>query len=301
MKNKIPIIIDCDPGIDDAMAIAMLQKSNLFDIKAITTVAGNSTVKNTTNNAFYISNALRINGPIYSGASKPLRKKLVMANVQGENGFGNIRVAIKIKLTNNACLKIAGILETFPYKITILAIGPLTNIANLITFKPKTAEKIKEIIIMGGAINVKGNKSKLAEFNFFVDPDAAKIVLESNIKKVLIPLDVCNKTSLDLQKFKKVKYQFLYSLAQSYQEGLKKYDNTEKIIAYDAVAAYFLINPRAFSCKYLRLTTETANPKRFGTVIKTKSGKTTRVATNIDAVLFEKDFFKILKGGDKYV
>lgn len=298
MKNKVPIIIDCDPGIDDALAIAMLQKSNLFDIKAITTVAGNSTVRNTTNNACYISNALNINAPIYSGTSKPLRKKLTTANVQGKNGLGRMNVVNNVKLTNNAYQETARILEKSPSKVTILAIGPLTNIANLITKKSKSVEKIKEIIIMGGAINVKGNKSKLAEFNFFVDPIAAKIVLESNIKKVLVPLDVCNKTSLNLQKFKNIKDRFLYGLAQSYLKGLRKYDNIGKIIAYDAVAAYFLIKSQAFSCKYLCVKVETAGSEKSGMVIKTKDTKATKVAFDIDTTLFEKDFFKILRGGD---
>ncbi len=296
MKNKAPIIIDCDPGIDDAMAIAMVQKSNLFEICAITTVAGNSTVRNTTKNALYISNMLGMSAPIYSGASKPLKKRLVTANVQGKNGFGEINTVNKSKLTKNAYQKTAQILEKSPGKITLLAIGPLTNIANLIIKKPKAAEKIKEIVIMGGAINVKGNKSKTAEFNFFVDPDATKIVLESNIKKVLIPLDVCNKTSLNLQGFKKIKSGFLYNLARSYQEGLKKYENIEKIIAYDAVTAYFLINPRAFRGKNLCLTV-----KKSGAIDKSNGPKTTKVTTDIDTKLFEKDFFKILKGGDKYV
>ncbi len=295
MKNKVPIIIDCDPGIDDAMAIAMLQKSNLFEIRAITTVSGNSSVKNTTNNALYISNLLNIKAPIYSGASKPLKKPLVTASVQGKNGLGKVSIVNNAKLTKNACQETARILETSPGKITILAIGPLTNIAKLIAKKPKVSEKIKEIVIMGGTINVKGNKSKLAEFNFFVDPDAAKIVLESNIKKVLVPLDVCNKTSLDLQKFARLKNSFLYDLARSYSEGLKKYENIEKIIAYDAVAAYFLINPRAFQTKYLCLTA-----KKSGAISKSNGRKTTNITTAINAELFERDFFKILKGGGKY-
>ncbi len=154
MKNKQKIIIDCDPGIDDALALVLLVKSKLFEIAAVTTVAGNKGVQLTTNNARFILDQLgRFDIPVFSGSGKPIVKRLVTANVQGKFGLGNIK-AKKMRLGGNADTKINALLENYPGQITILALGPLTNIATLLLKYPAAEELINNIVIICGALKV---------------------------------------------------------------------------------------------------------------------------------------------------
>src|SRR3989344_4117202 len=162
---KIPVIIDTDPGHDDALAIMLAIKSDMFDIKAITTVAGNSTIENTTRNARYILNLLdREDIPVYSGAEKPLERKLIKAVVHGRSGLEGIDPKNEPRLTNDAVEKMISIVKDNS-EITIVTLGPLTNIALAIKKNPGIMKKVKEIITMGGAIKVPGNKNRVAEFN----------------------------------------------------------------------------------------------------------------------------------------
>lgn len=297
MKNKQKIIIDCDPGLDDALAIVLVVKSQLFDVLAITTVSGNSAIFNTTRNARFVLDQLKSSTPLFSGIGKPLRRKLTTANVQGKDGLGDIKVANTPKLTGNAVYKINKLICKYPNQITVLALGPLSNIAKLLIEYPKASTLIKEIVIMGGAVEAGGNKSKYSEFNFYVDPEAVDLVFKSKIKKVLVPLDVCNKATLELKSFEKFKPSFSYELAKSYQQGLKKYDSIDKIIPYDPLAAYYLINPRAFKTQEMRLSVKTDDMKR-GMVYKLNGARNIKVAMDVDAKQFESDFFRILTGGE---
>src|SRR3989344_6601531 len=148
MKRKI--IIDTDPGHDDAMAILLAVKSGMFAIQAITTVCGNSTIENTTRNARYIMKLLdETEIPIFSGSSKPLERELIQAVVHGKSGLEGIDPANKAMLTNNAVDKIISIISNNPYKITLITLGPLTNIATAIQKSPSVMKKVKEIVSMG--------------------------------------------------------------------------------------------------------------------------------------------------------
>ncbi len=200
MKQKI--IIDTDPGKDDALAIIFAEKSGQFEILALTTVAGNSSIENVTKNAKYILKFLNSNISLYSG-EKSSNKKLDSV-IQGKNGLEGITNNLKTNLTNDAVEKILELIEKNPYEITIVAIGPLTNIAKAIQKSPEIMKKIKRIAIMGGALNVNGNKTKYSEFNFFADSFAAKIVLDFPIEKILVSLDVCNKIILQISDFEKI-------------------------------------------------------------------------------------------------
>lgn len=300
MKNKQKIIIDCDPGIDDALALALVFGAGFFNVRQVTVVAGNSTIVNTSANARFILEKIGASGvPVYSGEAKPLARNLVVANVHGKAGLGNF-VAPRIdKLSGNAVLQMQDEIYRNPGEITILTLGPLTNIAQLLLKYPKVFPLIGNILIMGGAVYTPGNKTRFAEFNFFVDPEAAQIVLRANIKKVLISLNVCNKTGFDISDFGQLKSMFIRDLVKSYQSALKTYENIDKIIMYDAVAAYFLISPIAFTTKSLRLSVETRGAKS-GQVLILNGKPNVNVAMDINANRFKKDFLKILKGGEKY-
>lgn len=298
------IIIDTDPGIDDALAIMLAAKSGIFDIKAITTIMGNSTIENTTRNAGYILKMLeRVDIPIYSGASQPLTGNFKSSFVMGNTGLGDSNLDSNIELTCNASEKILGIISNNPYEISIIAIGPLTNIAKSIQNNPEIMRKVKEIIIMGGAIKVPGNINRVAEFNIFNDPEAADIVFKFPIKKVLIPLDVCNKVELDLKYFSQINFISkgpMLNLIQEYIDKLEMNETGKNVaLVYDALAIYYLINKEAYSTKNLDISIETKGDLTRGMTVGdfrkvSKKEINIEVAFDINKNKFAEDFLNIL-------
>lgn len=298
------IIIDTDPGHDDILAIMLLVKSNLFKIRGITTVAGNSDIQNVTNNARFVIELLEKDIPLYSGSRKPLKRKLVKAVVHGKNGLAGIKEIKKESLNNLAVEKIIEIVRNNPNKISLVVLGPETNIAKAFLKDKELPNLIKEIIVMGGAFNVPGNKSRVAEFNIFVDPEAAEIVFNSKVKKVIVPLDVCNDIYFKLNDFNKLKgtklYKPLSSMMKEFLKGISKDEGVERILVYDVLAAYYLINPKAFLLEKADVRIETKGKFTSGmTVIEArkqaKKDFNVNVVKKIDRKKFVKDFIDILK------
>lgn len=293
------IIIDTDPGIDDAIALFLAIKSNSFDIKAITTVCGNSTISNVTKNAQYLLSELKSSIPVYSGARKPLQRRLIKATVHGASGLTGITLPNKVMLTGDAVNRIIEIINRFPNEITIIALGPLTNIALAIKQNPKTMLQAKEIIIMGGAVNVSGNMRGTSEFNMFVDPEAADIVFYFPIKKTLVPLDICNQISLSLDDFRSIKKnrirQLVLKMIIPYMRNLKRIDNLDKILMYDPLTIYCSLFPNKIQTSLYDLKIITKNPKMRGmTVSPTEFLKPLRGKINVVTSLSKRDFINYL-------
>ncbi|MCL4391758.1 nucleoside hydrolase [Patescibacteria group bacterium] len=303
-KIKIPIIIDTDPGHDDALAIMLLEKSGVADIKAVTTVAGNSTIQNVTNNARYILDLLGVSTPLFSGSSKPIKRKLVQAVVHGKSGLDGAKIKKREKLTGDAVEKIISIVRENPREISIVAIGPETNLAKAFIRDPKLPSLIKQLVIMGGAISAPGNKNRVAEFNVFVDPEAADIVFKTAVKKVLIPLDVCNDIVLRKTDFEKLKKTLLTEsvlrMMDKYIYGLSVNEKANGALMYDPLAAYYLINPSAYKLQPMDIRIETAGEITRGmTVVERRTwaqkNPNVLVATKIDGGVFKKDFLRTLQ------
>lgn len=303
MKRKI--IIDTDAGHDDAMAIMLAVKSNKFDVLAITTVCGNSTLKNTTRNAQTILEMIdKPDISVFSGAKKPLKKPLATATVHGKSGLDGVTLSNKATLTNNAVDKIIELVKKHPREISLICIAPLTNIALAIQKDPQTMRQVKEIVIMGGAIDVPGNMTAVAEFNMFVDPDAAKIVLEFPIKKILIPLDACNKVQLTLDDFRRIKNtklkKIILRMMEPFIRNLAKDLGAKGAIMYDPLPIFHLLSPQTSqTIKYHVAVEEQGKLTRGMTVVdKRKEGRkiqpNTIVVTSISVHDFKKNFTEIL-------
>ncbi|GAA0370965.1 hypothetical protein GCM10008932_22980 [Alkalibacterium iburiense] len=181
--KKRPIILDCDPGVDDAFAIAMAFLEDDLDVRAIHTVAGNVTVEHTTKNARGLVKVLGVDVPIAKGASGPLIcDPHFAAEVHGENGFGGVELTDLAPLSEQTAMEsYVTLLSEADEKVTIVATGPLTNLALLIKSYPHLLEKIDCISLMGGGLKG-GNTTSAAEFNFFYDPHAAHIVFSSGLQ-----------------------------------------------------------------------------------------------------------------------
>lgn len=190
--HKIPIIIDCDPGVDDIAALLLARHIGHFDVKAVTTVAGNVELKYTTQNALQLLSFMEWDIPVAAGASRPLVRELETAeDVHGKKGMCGLTLpeTSKTTVSRPAWDVIYETARKNQGNLDIIAVGPLTNIAVALAKYPELAGWVRRIVIMGGAI-LAGNTTPAAEFNIYVDPEAARRVFTSGIPFYLCPLDV---------------------------------------------------------------------------------------------------------------
>jgi inosine-uridine nucleoside N-ribohydrolase len=193
------VIIDTDPGVDDALALLLAMRSPELKIEAITPVAGNVPLELTLPNALrLVEIAGRTDIPVAAGARTPLMRRLVTATyAHGENGLGGavFPEPTTKPLATPASELIRQIVRKYPGEVTLIPIGPLTNVATALNSDHELAGMVKGIVMMGGSLSG-GNITPAAEFNVYVDPEAARIVFQSGIPIIMVGLDVTRKTSL---------------------------------------------------------------------------------------------------------
>jgi purine nucleosidase len=193
----VDVVIDTDPGIDDALALALALRSPELDVRGITVVHGNVPVDRGTRNAFRILDLLdRRDVPVAAGAAVPLLRELRTAEiVHGADGLADL-VTTEVDVAPEAVAGPAFIVravEAASNPLTVITLGPLTNVAIALAFAPQIAEGIERVVSMGGAVRVEGNATPAAEFNILADPEAAAIVLRSGVEITLVPLDATMK------------------------------------------------------------------------------------------------------------
>lgn len=306
ISPEVPkVIIDTDPGHDDALAIMFAVLSGELDVLALTTVAGNSGVASVTRNARYV---LRLIGrediPVYSGAARPLRRKLVKANVHGESGLAGIDPTNPARLTGDAPERILELVRANPDEVTLITLGPLTNVARAIRREPQTMRLVKRIVSMGGAIAVPGNKNRVAEFNCFVDPEAADIVIRFPVDQVLVPLDACNRVRLALDDFRAVADRrlcaALLSMIEPYIANTAAHEGVPAALMYDPLTIFYALRPAVCPGEQMHVIVETDGTATRGMTVvdrrKVSDGAepNVRVVTRIPAGRFRKDFFTAL-------
>lgn len=198
-RGPFRVIIDTDPGVDDALALLLAMRSPELKIEGITSVAGNVPLELTLPNALrMVEIAGRTDIPVAAGAKAPLLRRLVTAAyAHGENGLGGaVFPEPKIKpIAEPAAEFIRQIVRNYPGEVTLIPIGPMTNIATALNLDSELAALVRGIVMMGGSLSG-GNITPAAEFNIYVDPEAARIVFQSGIPIRMVGLDVTRKTSL---------------------------------------------------------------------------------------------------------
>lgn len=272
------IIIDTDPGQDDAVAILLALASPAeLNVLGIVAVAGNVGLHHNANNALKIVELAGKTVPVYAGCSRPMRRQLVTAeHVHGETGLNGPDLP-EPKLPLQQQHGVDYIIDTLmaaPAKtITLCTLGPLTNIAMALVKQPAIAERIAEIVMMGGAYFEVGNITPAAEFNIYVDPDAADIVLRSGVPITMLPLDVTHQVQSTPDRLKailglgnktgKAVYEML-----TFSEGfdLKKYGWTGAPLHDPTVIAY-LLQPELFDGRQCNVVIETASELTVGMTV----------------------------------
>lgn len=190
-----PVVIDTDPGIDDALAIMLALASPELDVRAVTTVGGNTGLANTTENALRLLHLLgRDDVPVGAGADTPLvrRDSRPDESTHGADGFGGVHLPAAPRTADErgAVQLLVDVVEASAEPVTLIALGPLTNVAALIAARPDVAARLERIVLMGGGARVLGNMTPAAEFNIWFDPEAAARVFAAGVPITMVGLDV---------------------------------------------------------------------------------------------------------------
>lgn len=294
MADKIPVILDGDPGHDDAIAWMLAASSPMLDIKAITTCCGNQTLEKTTYNALRICTLLGIRCPIAKGRPTPMVAPPMTAGaVHGESGLDGPKLPEpEMELEEIGAVELmAKIIRESDEPIQIVATGPQTNVATLLVTYPELKEKIRGISLMGGGIAY-GNWSCAAEFNILVDPEAADIEFRSGLPIIMAGLDVTEKALIFPEDFERVRA-VGNPVAKVVAEWLEFFYKFHRELGYegapvhDPVAVTALIRPDLLEIRDMHVDIETKGEYCRGMTVGDMRGGSTaepnaKVIMNID-------------------
>lgn len=298
------IIIDADPGVDDTFAIFLAAKTQSIKIEGITTVAGNCSLENATKNTFKaLDLAQKLDILVYQGESKPFNSNLVDAtNVHGSNGMGGIEYdeINKSIEEQNAIDYLIETVNNNPHEITIVAVGPLTNIAKAVSINSTFASNVKQLLIMGGSTD-KGNITLDAEFNFYKDPKAAKIVFDAPFKEIIMfGLNVTTKLVLDnMKEFELFSMntpisKFLYDITRTGALH-DRYSGHDGLVINDPITICYLTNPDIVTLKNAQVKIIETGEQRGKSIVEEKEISNCKVAYDVDSEKFYNILFDAIK------
>ncbi len=296
------IIIDCDVGVDDALALILAFHSPELEVEAVTAVNGNVPLDTVFTN---IQKVLSLIQPqkkpfIAKGAGQPLKGKALYAHsVHGKSGLGEAMIELEEgqewwkSFAGSADQLIARLAHEFPGELTLIAIGPLTNLALGLQKDVEGLKKLKEIVIMGGAVRTKGNVTPHAEFNIYVDPLAAKIVFESGLPVTLVPLDVTHQVHLTPSLIEK-RIRPINNLFSKFTIDATGYDlrsrrfqrSVDLIHLHDPLAMGVVTDFTLVNTEKLSIHVETQEGERYGKTSEAEEGPKTEVCLGVNSDRF---------------
>ncbi|MBD2088852.1 nucleoside hydrolase [Microcoleus sp. FACHB-1515] len=271
----IRVIIDCDPGVDDAIALLLAFASPELEILAITTVAGNVPLRLTQSNARKICELAGRQIPVYAGCPRPLVRSLETAEyVHGATGLQGATLPdpqLPLQPQHAVDYLIATLMQT-DERITIATLGPLTNLAVAIVKEPRIVEKIDRLVLMGGAAGA-GNVTASAEFNIYVDPHAAHVVFTSGIALTMIGLDVTHQVLTTADRLAAIRAigtpisEAAAGMLKFYGEYDRQQFGMSDSPLHDPCVIAYLIQPDLFTVKALPVEIELVSPQSIGRTI----------------------------------
>jgi inosine-uridine nucleoside N-ribohydrolase len=303
MTVQLPLIIDTDPGVDDALAI-MLAVFSDTPIRALTTVYGNVSVEQTTNNTLYILSQCNKNIPVYCGADKPLKGSGKRAQSHGTDGLGGCSKQTDARpQTMSAGTYYASIDR--PFRLACL--GPTTNIALAVEQSTAIQTYAQDIVVLGGAFSEKGNTTPYAEFNVYQDPYALDCLLKNNLPLVLIPIELCRKVVFTTEDFAQIKDFRMRQILEDITKSFIQYYTSDPLygafsggVMYDLLVIAYFLNPNFFTLEETCITVCTEKNNYFGQTRYEKNAQPNcRVATGVDAQKVKQLFFDTLNARSK--
>jgi purine nucleosidase len=295
------IILDCDPGHDDAVALLLAWGSPEIELVGVTTVSGNQTIDKVTRNALAIARIAGITGvPFAKGAAQPLRRGVVTAGeIHGDSGLdGPVLPEPTLQLDPRPAAQfiVETIMAAEPGEITLVPTGPLTNIALAARLEPAIVERVREVVLMGGGARV-GNWSAVAEFNIVVDPDAAAVVFEAGWPVTMVGLDLTHQALATDEVVAAVEAigtgpaRFVGELMDFFASSYREVVGFEHPPVHDPCAVAYVIDPTIVRAVPAPIAVETRGEHTLGmTVVDLRhpapEGTRTRVALELDHARF---------------
>ncbi|MCK4551844.1 MAG: nucleoside hydrolase [Tenericutes bacterium] len=293
------IILDCDPGHDDAIAIMLAGKNSKLELLGITVESGNQTLEKTGLNALNLCQYLNIDVPVCLGASNPIIKEVeVCEAIHGETGLDGFDFP-NLEISYDPRHAVDFIIETIlksDKKVTMVTTGPMTNLALAIRIEPNILNNIEEVVIMGGSYS-NGNVTPAAEFNIYCDPEAAHIVFNSGLKVTMVGLDVTRKVLVlpeivdRMTKIDNNASKLFTKLMIVFNENQKRVFGFDGAPLHDPVTIAYLIDPTVIDVDFVHCEIDISNGSSYGRTncdifdyLKLK--KNTFVAKNIDVDKF---------------
>ena len=301
------IIIDTDPGQDDAVAILLaLGSPDEIDLLGIVAVAGNVPLALTEKNSRIICElAERTDIPVYAGCDAPIRRKLVTAeHVHGKTGLDGPKLpepTMPLQDQHGVDFIIETLRNAPAGTVTLVPIGPLTNIAVAFNRAPDIIDRVQEVVLMGGAYFEVGNITPAAEFNIYVDPEAADIVFKSGVKITVMPLDVTHKALTSARWIADIKAldTNVGHLVASWTDFFERFDiekyGSQGAPLHDPCTIAYLINPDLFQGRFINVEIETQSELTLGMTVADWWGVTNRVPNAMFmGSVDDKGFFDLL-------
>ena len=282
------MIIDTDPGVDDAIAILMALAGPSLEVVGLTTVGGNVPLARTTRNALaLLEYAGRTDVPVARGSARPTGGSFGYAYaVHGTSGLTRRLPRPKTRpIDLKAVDFLAERLRDLPGQITLVALGPLTNLAWLWLRHPGALEQTARLVVMGGAVNAPGNVTPHAEFNFYSDPEAAAMVLSSGVPVTLVDLAVCRPVGIDRQGAERLATESRLGrlVIQLLANWFRRHSHLEQFEFYDPLALAVALEPDLVSTYQASIRVEAADPIRLGESRVTGPGGPIAVAQQVDS------------------
>jgi len=278
MPEPRKIIIDTDPGQDDAVAILLALASPELEVLGLTVVAGNVPLELTQKNARKICElAGRSDVPVFAGSIRPMVRRLVTAeNVHGQTGLNGPDLpepTMPLQERHGVDFLVETLMAHEPGTVTLCALGPLTNVALAMVREPRIVPRIREIVLMGGGFFEGGNTTPAAEFNIYVDPQAADVVLKSGVPTVMMSLDVTHKaltTAVRVAAIRAIGSRPAIATAEML-EFFERFDEskygTDGGPLHDPCVIAYLLKPELFSGRFINVTVETGSELTMGMTV----------------------------------
>jgi inosine-uridine nucleoside N-ribohydrolase len=258
----LPLILDCDPGVDDAMALYFALAHPALELLAITTTFGNVSVVQATRNALYLCAMAGRDVPVCPGVATPLRKapRLPDPEIHGADGLGNLPERLPVAHgpdERSAARCIVELAQAHPRRLTLVTTGPLGNLAQALRLEPQLPQLLKQVVVMGGAITEPGNVSPVAESNIWQDPHAADIVFTAGLPLTLVGLDVTHRVALPLALFERLASQHRHPATDTLLHAVRFYAGfygriepelaaRQACYGHDVLALMALLHPEFF-------------------------------------------------------
>ncbi|MGI6131738.1 MAG: nucleoside hydrolase [Bacillota bacterium] len=303
--GKQKVILDVDPGHDDAVAILLAAKADSLDVLGISVVAGNQVIEKTVKNALSICTLGRIQHiPVYRGCSGPLVRDLITGASHGESGLDGASLpqpACDVQDTHSVDFIIDSV-RANPGEVIVIPTGPLTNVAVAITKAPDLKEKIKRIVLMGGAMYI-GNRTPSAEYNIWADPEAAKIVFGSGIPITMVPLEVTHKALIMEDEVRAIRSldniisATIGDLLEFFVDSYRRVFGLEGAALHDPCAVAAVIDPSLVKTQRMYVAIETSGELTTGRTVCDVNGVMPR-EPNVDVGvdLDKQGFMRLLFG-----